>query len=182
MWYRNSIDHNLEGSYIDHCCCMLLPIHHMVFLWYNMWTDHRSWIHHIPVLDQYVMDPTTMIYTHVAPKKNHAMNGKEHVTAMMSVPALWSVVNGIVKSLQVQQTIVETKSLTVAIQVCIYFDIKRCNPCLIIASLLFWLASRSLSCNSLNNGPNGCEELDSICMVKKIGKFLFFVSSKKKIS
>ena len=65
------------------------------------------------------MDPTTMISTHVAPKKNNVMNGKEHAIAMMSVSALWSVVNGIVKSLQVQQTIVETKSLTVAIQVCV---------------------------------------------------------------
>jgi hypothetical protein len=31
------------------------------------------------------MDPTAMIYTHVAPKKNHVMNGKEHAIAMMSV-------------------------------------------------------------------------------------------------
>ena len=116
------------------------------------------------------MDPTTMICTHVAPKKNHVMNGKEHAIAMMSVPALWSVVNRIVKSLQVQQTIVETKSLTVAIQVCISIS-KKCSHLLIISSLFFCLASRSLSCNSLNNETNGCEELDSICMVKKIGTF-----------
>ena len=125
-----------------------------------------------------------MIYTHVAPKKNHAMNGKEHVTAMMSAPALWSVVNGFVKSLQVQHTMVETKRLTVAIQVCIYFDIKWCNHYLTIASLLFCLASRSfsLSCNSLNNGTNGCEDQDRFCMVKKIGKFLFLVPSKTRFN
>ena len=130
------------------------------------------------------MDPSTIIYTHAAPKKNHAMNGKEHVTAMMSAPALWSVVNRFVKSLQVQHTMVETKSLTVAIQVCIYFDIKWCNHCLTIASLLFCLASRSssLSCNSLNNGTNGCEDLDRFCMVKKIGKFLFLVPSKTRFN
>ena len=70
----------------------------------------------------------------------------------------------------------ETKSLTVAIQVCISI-LKKCNHQLIISSLFFCLASRSLSCNSLNNGTNGCEDLDSICMVKKIGIF-FGVSSK----
>ena len=40
------------------------------------------------VQDRYVMDPTTMICPHVAPKKNHVMNGKVHATAMISVWAL----------------------------------------------------------------------------------------------
>ena len=66
----------------------------------------------------------------------------------------------------------ETKSLTVAIQVCISI-FKKCDHQLIIPSLLFCLASRSLSCT----GTNGCEDLDSFCMVKKIGTF-FGVSSK----
>ena len=55
MWYRNSFDHNLEGSYTHHCYCMLLPIHHIVLLWCNMWTDHCSWIHYIPVLDLFIV-------------------------------------------------------------------------------------------------------------------------------
>ena len=40
------------------------------------------------VQDRNVVDPTTMICPHVAPKKNHVMNGKEHAIAMMSVWAL----------------------------------------------------------------------------------------------
>ena len=74
----------------------------------------------------------------------------------------------------------ETKSLTVAIQVCISIS-KKCSHLLMISSLFFCLASRSLSCNSLNNETNGCEELDSICMVKKIGTY-FGVSSKIRFS
>ena len=54
MWYHNSFDHTLEGSYTHHCYCMLLPIHHMVLLWCNMCTDHCSWIHYIPVQDLYM--------------------------------------------------------------------------------------------------------------------------------
>ena len=124
------------------------------------------------------MDPTAMIYTHVVPKKNHVMNGKEHAIAMMSVWALWNVVNQIAISLAIHQTIVDSKNLTVAIQVCISI-LKRCNHWLIISSLLFCLALRSLSCNSLNSGTNSCEELDSICMIKKIGTFLFYYLVKK---
>ena len=37
------------------------------------------------VQDRNVMDPTTMICPHVAPKKNHVMNGKERATAMINV-------------------------------------------------------------------------------------------------
>ena len=40
------------------------------------------------VQDWHVMDPTTMICPHVAPKKNHVMNGKVHATAMISVWAI----------------------------------------------------------------------------------------------
>ena len=74
----------------------------------------------------------------------------------------------------------DSKNLTVAIQVCISI-FKRCNNQLIITSLFFCLASRSLSCNNLYNEANGCEELDSICMVKKIGTY-FGISSKIRFS
>ena len=62
-----------------------------------------------------------------------------------------------------------------------YFNIKKTNHQLIIPSLLFCLVSRSLSCKTQNNGTNGCEDLDSICMVKKIGTF-FGISSKIRLS
>ena len=62
-----------------------------------------------------------------------------------------------------------------------YFNIKKSSCLLIISSLFFGIASRSLSCNGLNDGTNGCQELDSICVVKKIGTF-FGISSKIRLS
>ena len=61
------------------------------------------------------------------------------------------------------------------------FQYKKSSCLLIISSLFFGLASRSLSCNGLNDGTNGCQELDSICVVKKIGTF-FGISSRIRLS